>query len=202
MKGQIMSLIGSYYKLAYAASAKFLLCCVMMVLVSLCPQQVSAADSDVKEQPSVREKDTTSRKDDSPRSASSRQRRGNPASMIRESDKNKDGKISREEMPQRMKRFFDRVDTNSDDVIDDAELKALEKRFKSRQPRQPRPDRGGGDSSGKQKGANSSKSGDDPAAEGKVAPDFELKSLDGETSVKLSTFKGKKPVALIFGSYT
>jgi len=37
---------------------------------------------------------------------------------------------------------------------------------------------------------------------GAPAPDFELKSLDGKQSVKLSAFRGQKPVALIFGSYT
>ena len=46
---------------------------------------------------------------------------------------------------------------------------------------------------------------DAPNAVGKAAPDFELPRLgseDGEAPVKLSSFKGKRPVALIFGSYT
>ena len=37
---------------------------------------------------------------------------------------------------------------------------------------------------------------------GDPAPDFELKKLDGAGKVKLSVFRGKKPVVLIFGSYT
>lgn len=37
---------------------------------------------------------------------------------------------------------------------------------------------------------------------GDVAPDFSLKTLDGKKTVKLSSFAGKKPVALVFGSYT
>ncbi len=37
---------------------------------------------------------------------------------------------------------------------------------------------------------------------GQPAPDFELKSLDGKKTVKLSDHKGKRPVVLIFGSYT
>lgn len=37
---------------------------------------------------------------------------------------------------------------------------------------------------------------------GDVAPDFELQDLDGKNSVRLSDFRGKRPVALIFGSYT
>jgi cytochrome oxidase Cu insertion factor (SCO1/SenC/PrrC family) len=42
----------------------------------------------------------------------------------------------------------------------------------------------------------------DKLAEGDAAPDFTLKSLDGKTTTKLSSFRGKKPVALVFGSYT
>jgi hypothetical protein len=34
------------------------------------------------------------------------------------------------------------------------------------------------------------------------APDFTLKSPDGKTTITLSDFKGKKPVALIFGNFT
>jgi AhpC/TSA family/EF hand len=34
------------------------------------------------------------------------------------------------------------------------------------------------------------------------APDFTLKSPDGKTTITLSDFKGKKPVVLVFGSFT
>ena len=37
---------------------------------------------------------------------------------------------------------------------------------------------------------------------GDIAPDFELKDISGENSVNLSDFRGQKPVALIFGSFT
>jgi len=37
---------------------------------------------------------------------------------------------------------------------------------------------------------------------GTAAPDFTLKNLDGKGEVKLSSFRGKQPVVLIFGSYT
>ncbi|MBC8496170.1 MAG: redoxin domain-containing protein [Chloroflexi bacterium] len=37
---------------------------------------------------------------------------------------------------------------------------------------------------------------------GDPAPGFELSDSNGENSVRLSDFKGKKPVALIFGSFT
>jgi peroxiredoxin len=37
---------------------------------------------------------------------------------------------------------------------------------------------------------------------GDLAPDFELSDIDGALSVRLSDFRGKKPVALVFGSFT
>ena len=35
-----------------------------------------------------------------------------------------------------------------------------------------------------------------------LAPDFELPDAAGAKTVRLSSFRGKKPVVLIFGSYT
>lgn len=37
---------------------------------------------------------------------------------------------------------------------------------------------------------------------GAYPPDFSLKRLDADTRVRLSSFRGKRPVALVFGSYT
>ena len=37
---------------------------------------------------------------------------------------------------------------------------------------------------------------------GDLAPDFELYDPEGVHSVQLATFRGKRPVALVFGSYT
>lgn len=37
---------------------------------------------------------------------------------------------------------------------------------------------------------------------GEPAPDFDLPKLGGSGRVALSSFRGRKPVALIFGSYT
>ena len=42
----------------------------------------------------------------------------------------------------------------------------------------------------------------DAVHEGDLAPDFKLKTLDGSQTVRLSKFRGQKPVVLIFGSYT
>jgi hypothetical protein len=37
---------------------------------------------------------------------------------------------------------------------------------------------------------------------GDMAPDFELKVMHKETRVALSSFRNRRPVALVFGSYT
>ena len=37
---------------------------------------------------------------------------------------------------------------------------------------------------------------------GDDAPDFELCDVNGENPVRLTDFRGKKPVALVFGSFT
>ena len=37
---------------------------------------------------------------------------------------------------------------------------------------------------------------------GEVAPDFELWDIEVTQPVRLSEFRGRKPVALIFGSFT
>ena|SRR5437762_2767801 len=37
---------------------------------------------------------------------------------------------------------------------------------------------------------------------GDLAPDFELKTADKSSLVRLSSFRGQKPVVLIFGSHT
>jgi hypothetical protein len=39
-------------------------------------------------------------------------------------------------------------------------------------------------------------------AEGDPAPDFELPTLDGDETVRLSSLLERQPVALVFGSYT
>ena len=44
--------------------------------------------------------------------------------------------------------------------------------------------------------------GDGKLKAGDPAPDFQLKQLHSERVLQLSQFKSKKPVALVFGSYT
>ena len=54
---------------------------------------------------------------------------GGFVTRLRAMDANKDGKISKDELPERMQSILTRVDTNKDDAIDEKELKALEARF-------------------------------------------------------------------------
>ena len=59
----------------------------------------------------------------------------NPADMIKrikESDKNKDGKITKDEFPEQMQRMFPRIDTNQDGAIDREELAVMEQRMAQR----------------------------------------------------------------------
>jgi hypothetical protein len=44
--------------------------------------------------------------------------------------------------------------------------------------------------------------GTDTLSVGDMAPDFKLKTMDGKQQVQLSSFRGKRPVVLVFGSYT
>lgn len=41
-----------------------------------------------------------------------------------------------------------------------------------------------------------------PPAVGAPAPDFELCDAHGASPVRLSSFRGRRPVALVFGSFT
>ncbi|MCS5630680.1 MAG: hypothetical protein NZ744_07600 [Pirellulaceae bacterium] len=64
----------------------------------------------------------------------------NPADIIKrvkESDKNKDGKITKDEFPVQMQRMFPRIDTNQDGAIDREELAVMEKRMAERGGQRP-----------------------------------------------------------------
>jgi hypothetical protein len=37
---------------------------------------------------------------------------------------------------------------------------------------------------------------------GQMAPDFELRTPDGKQTIRLSSYRGQRPVVLIFGSHT
>jgi hypothetical protein len=51
---------------------------------------------------------------------------------VMSNDKNKDGKLTKEELPERMQPMFSRIDTNKDKEIDKTELTKMAENFKSR----------------------------------------------------------------------
>jgi|GEM_PF-7099919 len=55
-------------------------------------------------------------------------RRGRGFDIMR-FDENKDGKVSKEEVPERMRSFFDRLDPNNDGSIDQSEIDGMRSRF-------------------------------------------------------------------------
>ena len=139
-------------------------------------------------------------------------------------DTNGDGKIAKDEYT-RGEDQFARLDKDKNGFIEEADSKQASARG-GRGERGERGARGGGG-----RGGRGGEGGGRPAqapTEGSMAPDFMLETLyavkaegkeegaeakksDAESraekpdtfeSVKLSSLKGKKPVALIFGSYT
>lgn len=112
------------------------------------------------------------------------------AKLVHQYDKDRDGRVQRAEYP-RGDAAFANLDRDGDGVVTRADFDA---RPRSRQPRAPgRADR---------RSAGSRTEPLAPPAVGDLAPDFTLPLLGMTEPVKLSSFRGKQPVALIFGSYT
>ena len=103
--------------------------------------------------------------------------------LVEKYDKDKDGKLSREEYD-RSAENFSRFDTNKD-----GELTAED---------------WSGGAGGKQPGGRRQRHGNTAAPKvGDQAPDFTLTYINDQSkTVQLSSFSGSKPVALLFGSCT
>lgn len=127
--------------------------------------------------------------------------------MLAKFDEDKDGFLKGEEVPQMLRQRMQRMDGNGDGMLSAQELNKVPERAVARLV--------GGSSSGKGgKMKRGKKPGEEiaPAAKkefdeqklepGDVAPDFALKRRDGKGVLKLSSFKGEKPVVLVFGSIT
>lgn len=66
------------------------------------------------------------------------------ARRLKEADANGDGKLSKEEAPERMKENFDRIDANEDGFVDETELRAMFQRMRENAERgRPEGDRPG-----------------------------------------------------------
>jgi hypothetical protein len=120
--------------------------------------------------------------------------------FIKEHDKNKDGFLDRSEWPERLKDVFDRIDGNKDGKLSREELNPVQDRL----ARQfgPADGKGGARSGEVNTPPAKGERHEDKLKEGDPAPDFSLPLADGKKEIKLSSFQGKKPVVLIFGSYT
>ncbi len=130
--------------------------------------------------------------------------------LILKYDTDKDGRVSKQEYT-RGEDHWKRLDKNADGFLDTREFASEGRRRGGR--------RGGG---GRREGGGEGRAARPVAPKvGEVAPDFELVVLPAEKKseagteqpvtpkaepkvefVKLSSFKNKRPVALIFGSYT
>jgi Ca2+-binding EF-hand superfamily protein len=60
-----------------------------------------------------------------------------PGQLLRRLDRDGDGKLSREEAPQRMRQGFDRLDANTDGYIDADEFRRLTRAFRDAAPQTP-----------------------------------------------------------------
>ena len=109
------------------------------------------------------------------------------ALLLQQFDKNRDGMLSGNELPRTVKRRLARLDSDGDGNISKAELMSGKSRGRL----------GEIDTGPARDGRRI-----DTLKVGDIAPDFTLQDPTGKRTVTLSQFRGKKPVVLIFGSYT
>jgi len=131
--------------------------------------------------------------------------------LLSKFDKDKDGFLKGEEVPEMLRSRLERMDRDSDGKLSAEELKMVPERAVQRlvgsSDAGPNKRGGGKMKPGKKEGEKiapaAKKEFDEQKLElGDVAPDFELKRRDGNGVMKLSSFKGEKPVVLVFGSIT
>ncbi len=122
-------------------------------------------------------------------------------SLMRVLDTDGDGELSSQES-ERAAAAIKKLDKNGDGKVSSDELSGFPGGrfgggFGGR--RQPGPERR---PTGRPERFGSSGDGSVVAEQGRPAPNFKLKSLDGKRQVELTSFARNKPVALLFGSYT
>ena len=117
-------------------------------------------------------------------------KRIDPAKLLEQNDKNKDGFIDRDEAPDNLKNRFDQIDANKDGKLSKAELEKMAQA------------KGGRPGEVITPAAKGERITTDKLKVGDLAPDFTLPLLSNKGNMTLSSFKEKKPVVLIFASYT
>ncbi len=131
--------------------------------------------------------------------------------LIEKFDTNKDGVLSGEEIPDMLSERMERVDTDGDQRLDAAELAKMPDRAIQRMlgeavgddPAKPTQSRKPNKKPGEVYAPAAREEFDTATLKvGDPAPDFTLPRSDGPGEVTLSSFEGKKPVVLVFGSIT
>ena len=123
-------------------------------------------------------------------------------------DLNRDGRISRQEFAGPAE-LFGRLDRNGDGFLTASDFDWSESRAQpaNKQAAKSKPATSTSDGPSPEimmKGLLSGELGSmfEGPAIGQQAPDFALKTPDGRQEIRLSTFHGKKPAVLVFGSFT
>ena len=111
------------------------------------------------------------------------------AQLLARYDKSEDGVLDESELPPFLKKYLPTLDTNRDRKLAKKELERMPGRLGQR---------AGEVITGPARGERFR----DTLQIGDAAPDFTLADPTGKKEVKLSNFQGKRPVVLIFGSYT
>ena len=130
----------------------------------------------------VRKSSSSSGKRPNQREARQKLAESRVAQLLKRFDKNQDGLLDADEVLMNLKRRFAKFDTNKDGQFSKPELLKMQLETNTRPARDERHS--------------------DTLQVGDPAPDFTLLDPQGKRKVTLSDFRGKKPVVLIFGSYT
>lgn len=120
---------------------------------------------------------------------------GAPDVLFRLLDADKDGKLTKDEL-QNATRLLEKLDRNKDGMIDRDELRGF------LQKGGPKGEGKGGRPGEVITPAAKGERKKDTLKVGDAAPDFTLPDLTGTKEVTLSSFRGRRPVVLIFASYT
>lgn len=116
-----------------------------------------------------------------------------PEELIKENDKNDDGKLSGEEIPERMKNFVDRIDEDKDGAISLDELKAARERMQRRGGGRGGPGRGGPGSGAPGKRGPGTRPTEDDSTDGSSAEKEPAKKTGADQADKKG--KAEKPEA-------